>query len=59
MCGNSSLTHAPHWPCWANLNIGATHGNDFWPEVMPVIRWPMRIDAGQLLAVSTPASFGL
>ena len=51
MCGSSSLTQAPHLPCCANLNIGATQGNDFWPEVMPVMRWPMRTEAGSSCAV--------
>ena len=51
--GSSSLTQAPHRPCWANLKIGAAQGNDFCPEVMPVTRWPMRILAGN----SVPFSF--
>src|SRR5947208_1872337 len=44
--GSSSLTQRPHLPCCANLNIGATQGNDFCPAVMPVTRCPMRTDAG-------------
>ena len=31
----------------------------FWPEVMSVSRWPMRTDAGQLLAVHRCAGCGL
>ena len=46
VCGNSSLSHAPLWPCWANLNIDGATGKLFWPEVMPVSRWPMRIESG-------------
>ena len=48
--GNSSLIQAPFWPCWANLKtLGAT-GSRFWPLVIVVIRWPMRIESGRSLS---------
>ncbi len=46
VCGRSSLTHAPDWPCWANLNCAPARGNDRWKAVIPVRRWPMRTDSG-------------
>ena len=58
VCGSSSLSQAPLLPCWANSNIGATQGNDFWPLVIPVIRCPIRTEPGS----SSPwcsLSFGL
>ncbi len=36
--GNSSLTVAPLWPCWANRNVLAATGNRSCREVMPVSR---------------------
>ncbi len=56
--GINSLTHRPHWPCWANLNIGAAQGNDFWPDVMPVMRCPPRTLSGSSEPLSS-ASLGL
>ena len=46
VCGRSSLTQAPDWPCCANSNCDPASGNDFWMAVMPVRRWPMRTDSG-------------
>ena len=36
VCGSSSLTHAPLWPCWANSNTDGVMGNAFCPLVIPV-----------------------
>ena len=52
VCGSSSLTHAPDWPCCANLKIEGRPGSVFWPDVMPVIRWPMRTLAGSSVPCS-------
>ena len=30
VCGMSSLTQAPDWPCWANLNSDGTTGKLVW-----------------------------
>ena len=47
VCGSSSLSQAPHWPCWANLNIdGDAREASSGREVMPVSRWPMRTESG-------------
>ena len=46
VCGRSSLTQAPDWPCLAKRNrLGAT-GKLACVEVMPVSRWPFRIESG-------------
>ena len=47
VCGSSSLTQAPLWPCWANWN-SAGGDREARParEVMPVSRWPLRIESG-------------
>jgi len=52
VCGSNSLSHRPHLPWRLKRNIGATQGNELWPEVMPVMRWPMRIDAGSWVPCS-------
>ena len=47
MCGNSSDTHAPHWPCCANLN-GDFISGPTWSVKKPVfLSKPL-----QLLAVA-------
>ena len=46
VCGKSSLSHAPLWPCCANLKIDGATGKLFWPEVIVVIRWPIRTESG-------------
>ena len=47
MWGSSSEIHAPLWPyCW-NLKIEGATGKRAWPEVMPVSRWPMRMESGR------------
>ena len=46
VCGKSSLSHAPLWPCRANLKIDGATGKLFWPEVIVVIRWPIRTESG-------------
>ena len=46
MFGIRSLNHCPLLPCWANLNRDFTTGSELCPEVMPVMRWPMRMLAG-------------
>ena len=58
VCGNNSLIQVPFLPCWVNLNFEPMTGKLFWPEVMPVRRWPMRIESGSSVPVSF-ASFGL
>ena len=46
VCGSSSLTQVPLWPCRANRNrLGAT-GKLACVAVMPVSRWPLRIESG-------------
>ena len=52
VCGRSSLSHAPLWPCCVNLKIDGATGKLFCPEVIVVIRWPMRTESGS----SVPAS---
>ena len=34
------------------FEIGAAQGNDFWPDVMPVMRWPIRTRPGNSLPLS-------
>ena len=53
VCGSSSLTHVPDFPCCSNLKIDRATGKLIWPEVMPVMRWPMRTLSGS----SVPANF--
>ncbi len=48
--GSISETHMPHSPCWANLYFEGATGNRFWPEVIVVRRWPMRIESGRSLS---------
>ena len=54
--GSSSLTHMPHWPCWANLYFDGAIGNRAWPEVIVVSRWPMRIESGRSLSYHSSIS---
>ena len=56
--GSSSLTHMPHWPCWANLYFDGAMGNRAWPLVMVVSRWPWRIESGRSLSYQA-SIFGL
>ncbi len=58
VCGSSSLTHVPHWPCRANLNFDGATGNRDWPLVIVVIRCPLRTLPGSSL-LKKSASFGL
>ena len=44
--GSSSLTQVPLLPWRAKSNCEPAIGNDFWCAVMPVSRWPLRIDSG-------------
>ena len=46
VCGSNSLSQAPQRPCWANLKIDGATGRLFCPEVIVVIRWPMRMELG-------------
>ena len=46
VCGSSSLTQAPLWPWRANRNRLAATGKLSCREVMPVSRWPLRIESG-------------
>ena len=52
VCGSSSLTQAPDLPCCWNLKIDRATGKLLCPEVMPVMRWPMRTLPGS----SVPAN---
>ena len=47
VCGISSLTHAPDCPCCANWKSEGTMGNVACVAVMPVSRWPLRIESGR------------
>ena len=53
VCGSSSLSQVPDWPCCANWKIDGAVGNVVWSAVMPVSRWPLRIESGS----SVPRSF--
>ena len=46
VCGSSSLSHAPHLPCCANLKIEPASGIDDCCTDMPVSRWPPRTRSG-------------
>ena len=48
--GSNSDTHAPFFPCCANLNFEGAIGNRLWPDVIVVNRCPCRIDAGRSLS---------
>ena len=48
--GSSSQTHMPLLPCRANLYFDGAIGNRFWPEVIVVSRWPIRIESGRSLS---------
>ena len=56
--GSSSVTHMPDLPCCSNLNFVGATGKRFWPLVMVVRRWPLRIDSGKSLS-NQSAIFGL
>ncbi len=44
--GSSSLSQAPALSVRANLKIDGATGKFFWPEVIVVMRWPMRTESG-------------
>jgi hypothetical protein len=46
VCGNSSLSQVPERPWRSKRKIDGATGRRFWPEVMVVMRWPMRTDVG-------------
>ncbi len=48
--GSSSDTHMPLLPYCANLNFDGATGKRAWPLVMPVSRWPMRMESGRSLS---------
>jgi hypothetical protein len=48
--GNSSLSHMPHSPCWANLNFDGAIGKRAWPLVIVVSRCPIRTLSGRSLS---------
>ena len=50
VCGSNSLTQAPCCPCCRNLNLDGAMGNRFCPDVIVVIRWPLRIESGRSLS---------
>ena len=45
VCGSSSLTHVPDWPCRANVNSELATGSNDWPIVWAT-RCPMRTESG-------------
>ncbi len=45
-CGSSSLSSMPDWPCLWNWKIERATGSDDCPDVMPVMRWPWRMESG-------------
>ena len=47
MCGSNSLTHAPDLPCCAKLKREEATGSVLCPDVMPVMRCPMRTESGR------------
>jgi hypothetical protein len=47
VCGKSSLTQAPDWPWRLNLKIEGAIGSRLWPDVIVVIRWPIRTESGR------------
>ena len=56
--GSTSLTHIPHSPCCANLNLLGAIGNRAWPLVIVVRRCPWRIESGRSLSKKSTI-FGL
>ncbi len=53
MFGSNSLNSMPQLPCFLNSNGEPTQSNCFCPLVMPVMRWPIRTDAGNSVFVSS------
>src|SRR5208282_4200649 len=47
VCGSSSLSVVPDFPAGLKLKMEGATGRVDWPEVMPVMRWPMRMDSGK------------
>ena len=59
ICGISSLNQLPDWPCCLNLKIDGATGKFFWPDVIVVRRWPLRIDSGRSLPrIASSCGFG-
>ena len=52
VCGSSSLTQAPDLPCCLNLKIDGATGSVPCPDVIPVIRCPIRIESGKFDAAA-------
>src|ERR1022692_4157746 len=48
--GSSSETQTPFIPCCANLYFDGAMGKRFCPDVIVVIRWPMRTVSGRSLS---------
>ena len=46
MCGTSSLISMPDLPHRSKANLLGATGKRFWPLVMVVMRWPLRIESG-------------
>jgi len=45
--GSNSLSEVPDCPAGLKLKMEGATGKVDCPEVMPVIRWPMRMDSGR------------
>ena len=58
VCGSSSLSQAPDSPQRLNLKMELATGKVDCPEVMPVMRWPMRTEPGSSVPRNV-ASLGL
>ena len=43
VCGSSSLTQRPLWPCCAKANFDGATGNLPWPLVIVVMRSPRKL----------------
>ena len=48
MPGSNSLSQAPLWPCWLNVNSVGWIAS-FWLAVIVVSLWPIRTDDGSSL----------
>jgi hypothetical protein len=57
VCGSNSHSQVPLFPCRANRKVDGATGKLFWPEVIPVRRWPRRGRAG-LVQIDDPLRLG-
>jgi hypothetical protein len=59
VCGRSSLISVPDSPHGLKPYFDAITGKLFWPLVIPVSRWPLRIESGSSLPCrATSPGFG-